>query len=458
MGRSGVTRKHRGCSFGWVGIWLCLGVVGLAVPTAASSADVGAAGTGESMAVSGPGPGMIGIPALDPFADLRPASSPGGAGPVIAGADAARGVGRRPTTRSFHKREVFSQVTWRDGGREPYRRISLGGELLQRFSDPVETWGSFDLQLRLVHRAAFIPTTNDAEGEDRERLTLEYHNAYLDLFNVFDPLLSPANRAAHLGRFNLRLGRFYLPSGLNLQTDTHGTLLQLSNERNLGFERDWMVGLWGGLSRDLNYDLAALAGSGYDLRREGQKGLLGARVSLANRFRYEHGLEAGLSVLTGERIAKHALMRSPGVAARADDGRFIETRRIGLDVRKTRAVEVGTVAVTGEFSMGRDEDDDVTAVLGQIELLRRDRRLGYALQFRRFHQEVADHPGMQGHGEALAPTGRADVSLIGEVTWYFRNDIDNSNLHWIKVNVERQTERMLGPRGVLTTLQYYRYW
>jgi hypothetical protein len=31
----------------------------------------------------------------------------------------------------------------------------------------------------------------------------------------------------------------YLPFGLNLQTDTHATLQQLSNDRNFGFERDW---------------------------------------------------------------------------------------------------------------------------------------------------------------------------------------------------------------------------
>ena len=48
-----------------------------------------------------------------------------------------------------------------------------------------------------------------------------------------------------MGRFNFRAGRFYVPFGLNLQTDTHGTVLQLSNEQNLGFERDWYTGFWG---------------------------------------------------------------------------------------------------------------------------------------------------------------------------------------------------------------------
>ena len=32
------------------------------------------------------------------------------------------------------------------------------------------------------------------------------------------------------------------------------------------------------------------------------------------------------------------------------------------------------------------------------------------------------------------------------------------DLHWVKLNVEKQTERQAGPKAVLGTLQYYRYW
>jgi hypothetical protein len=48
--------------------------------------------------------------------------------------------------------------------------------------------------------------------------------------------------------------------------------------------------------------------------------------------------------------------------------------------------------------------------------------------------------------------------VAAEATWYFRNDIGNSNLHWVKANVERQVERMEGGAATLYTLQYYRYW
>jgi hypothetical protein len=179
------------------------------------------------------------------------------------------------------------------------------------------------------------------------------------------------------------------------------------------------------------------------------------RISLANKYLFDSGWEGGVSLMTGERLSSHALMRSPSVGGRADAGQFIETRRVGLDARHTKPVDFGSLTMTGEWTIGRDESDDLFTQLYQIDLLRRDRKLGYSLQYRRFWQDIG--PGlMTGMGEPLP--GRTDSSVIGEITWYFRNDIGNANLHWLKLNVERQTERQMGSPGVLTTLQYYRYW
>lgn len=395
----------------------------------------------------------------DPFADLasgaRPVPPPAMGEHPPASSDTNPSASHGPRTYTTIKQELLEQVSWRDGAKTPYMRLSYGGELLQRFTDDVKTWGSFDLQLRLVNRSAFQPVLNDIEGETRRHWFLEYHNAYLDLFNALDPFMSRSARAKNLGRFNARIGRFYLPFGLNLQTDTHGTVLQLSNERNFGFERDWYAGLWGGLNRDLNYDVYYLVGSGYDLRQEGQKGLLGLRFSLANRFLYESGWEGGISLMTGERLSPHALMRSPGVAATAAKGKIIETRRIGIDARYSRPISGGRLSATTELSGGRDEGEDIFGQLYQIEFLRTDRKLGAALQYRRFQQDVR----LPAHDPMMLPSpGKSDASLIGDVTWYFRNDLGNASLHWIKLNVERQLETISGRRGVLTTLQYYRYW
>jgi len=67
---------------------------------------------------------------------------------------------------------------------------------------------------------------------------------------------------------------------------------------------------------------------------------------------------------------------------------------------------------------------------------------------------VAAGLGPLAHG----PDGAgAASSLIGELSWYFRNDVGNANSHWIKLNVERQLARMQGRPGTVVTLQYYFY-
>jgi hypothetical protein len=245
-----------------------------------------------------------------------------------------------------------------------------------------------------------------------------------------------------VGRFNFRAGRFYVPFGLNLQTDTHGTILQLSNERNFGFERDWYTGFWGSLNKHLNYDAYYLVGSGYDLKYKGQSGLGAFRLSLSNQYSSEYGLEGGLSLIGGERIdqdASERLHRNIPVNNVPNDP--IQTERAGLDARYRKAVPTGLLTWTSELSGGRDAQDNVITQLHQAEYLHSSRRWGVATQYRRFSQD--------GLG--------ADASIIGEVTWYFRNDVGSSNLHWIKLNVEKQLERIGRPPSTIITLQYYFY-
>jgi hypothetical protein len=221
----------------------------------------------------------------------------------------------------------------------------------------------------------------------------------------------------------------YVPFGLNLQTDTHGTVLQLSNDRNFGFERDWYAGCWGTINRHLNYDAYYLAGSGYRLKLKGQSGLGALRVSLANKYRSENGLEAGLSMLAGERLTAHS------------GDTPIRTRRAGLDGRYRRPARSGLLTFTSEINGGQDMQDRILSQLHEAEYLHRSRRWGVAAQYRKLSQAGAG----------------ADASIIAELSWYFRNDVGNSNSHWIKLNLERQLDRMKGPPATVVTLQYYFY-
>ena len=361
----------------------------------------------------------------DPFADL--ADSPRSQ-PVLTPEPAARSWRQKFLTENFgFRKEIMSQFDMSEQGR-PASRQSVGFEALKKFSTLTATLASFNFQGRLVRRDGFHPVLNDMEGESRSGWAFEYHNVYLDLYNVLNPVLSDEQRGENLGRFNLRVGRFYVPFGLNLQTDTHGTVLQLSNERNFGFERDWYTGFWGTINQHLNYDAYYLMGSGYDVKFKGQKGLGAIRLSLSNKYSSEYGLEAGLSILGGERLSHEAQGR-------------IETQRVGLDGRLRRAIPTGLVTFTSEISGGRDVPDTVFTQLYQTEYLHASRRWGLATQYRRFGQDSLG----------------ADASIVGEITWYLRNDVGNSNLHWIKLNVERRLERMQGLPKLVVTLQYYFY-
>jgi hypothetical protein len=126
---------------------------------------------------------------------------------------------------------------------------------------------------------------------------------------------------------------------------------------------------------------------------------------------------------------------------RAETSSPIKTERAGLDGRYRRPVPTGLLTFTSELSAGRDVPNNVFMQIHQAEYLRASRRWGLATQYRRFRQD--------GLG--------AEASLIGEISWYFRNDVGNSNVHWINLNVERRLERMPGQPGTIITLQYYFY-
>ena len=339
-----------------------------------------------------------------------------------------------------------------------YSRQSVGFEMLKKFSTATSTVAAFDLQMRLVRRDNFHEVLNDMEGSSRKGWFLEYHNLYWDFYNVFNPCLSDEARGQQAGRFNFRIGRFYLPFGLNLQTDTHGTLLQLSNERNFGTERDWYAGFWGSINADFNYDLYYLLGSGYDIAFEGQQGLLGTRLSLSNKYLNEYGIEGGLSFLGGQRLSAHALDRSPSVAKLSNDDGIIDTVRYGGDLRWRHPIPTGSITLTTELSAGRDERDNIFTQLYQADYLTMNRKFGASVQYRRFNQDIKGSTAFDRLNMHAWNGGKTDASIIGELTWYFRNDIGNTNLHWIKLNVEHETETQRGPKDTIITLQYYRYW
>ena len=379
----------------------------------------------------------------DPFADVAPRVSE--AAPP---APASR-LSEFTRDNFLWRNEVFSQFTLsreavrtHEGWRSVYSRQSVGFEVQKKFSTATKTFLGVDYQGRLVRRDNYKPVTSDLMGADHDGWSYETHNAYADFYDILNDG----------GRLNLRAGRFYVPFGINLYTDTHGTLTQLSNERNFGFDRDWYAGAYGALGDDFSYDAYYALGSGADSSMKGQSGLAAVRLGTGRRSLYENGLESGFSFLAGERVSMDAVMRSPSVMESSRGDSIVRTWRVGPDVRKRFATDAGTVTLTGEFSAGQDEHDAVLTGLVQADWLSSDRRWGVAAQYRHFWQDI----GAGGMG-GVTP-GRNESSVIVNASRYFANDVGNANIHAVTLGVEQQLERNAGPRDTLFTLQYYRYW
>jgi hypothetical protein len=333
----------------------------------------------------------------DPFAGVDPM--------VSTAAASASGFKRFFSDNFGFRKELMFQIDSNQDG-DLASRQSAGFEVLKKFSTATSTVASVDFQARLVRRDGFNPVINDMEGATRGGWAFEYHNLYADFYNL----------TKDVGRVNFRVGHFYVPFGLNLQTDTHGTVLQLSNESNFGFERDWYAGFWGRLNKHLNYDVYYLTGSGYDLKFKGQSGLGAVRLSLANRYSSRYGIEGGISMIAGERLTMNDMP--------------LRTRRVGIDARYRHTAPGGLLSFTTELSGGHDAASPVFTQLYQTEYLKSSRRWGVATQFRRRQIESA---------------------VAGEFAWYFRNDVAGSNVHSLRLNVERRLQH------TVVTLQYYLY-
>ena len=356
--------------------------------------------------------------AADPFAGVEPRAA---APPVQAAA------GGWADNLLFRK-EVY--LLWAAGDDDfektdrAYSRLSAGFEIQKKFSTATKTVASVDYQGRLVYRDHVLATAADAMGMDAERWTYETHNAYAEFYNLLgDP-----------GRFSLRAGRYYLPFGLNSQTDTHGTLLQLSNDRLFGADRDWQVTAYGNASEHLDYLAGYVFGAGPDQKLDGQAGMAVGRIGLNSDYLYARGLEAGVSGAFGERLDPHAGIDGP-----------IRTWRLGADLRKRLDSEVGPFTLTGEAAAGEDEEATVWSGLAQADWLHPGRRWGLAAQYSLLNREA---PGSNSTDE------RASVVA----TRYFRNDVGNAALHWIALGLEEQIQAPDGGEDTFLLAQYYRYW
>jgi len=378
--------------------------------------------------------------AENPFADLeRPIKNE-----VIESAaiieNAQSGSGR------FLKMEINSKSSFATD--KTYKNLfhnAIGIEYLNRFSDKLATRSSFNLQLQLYHQSS--SDFSFFRHNSQKSWGIDIHNLYFDFFQALDPFMSESARRKNLGGFNLRIGRFYLPFGLNIQTDTHATLLQLANEEHFGYDRDWYAGFYGAINDDLKYDLYLMLGSGHDAVYKDQKGLTGLRISLAGKYLYESGLEGGIAYVRGERLSHDV-----------SHGSLTDTTRLGLDGRYTKAIKAGIIKLSAEGAIGKDDEQDIKSFLIQTELLDTSRKNGFAVQYRSFERRKGRESMM------IMPVHQAkngnDTSLFLEYTRYLQNDVNGNRMEWIKLLFEKPLETRLrhgDPTDSRLTIQYYSY-
>ena len=305
-----------------------------------------------------------------------------------------------------------------------------GFEIQQRFSSAYATVAAFNYQGALYWQRDLSGHLGQSEmaampmgkSPGEYFLTYQTHNAYLDVYN-------PLGGA---GDFNLRMGRFYLPFGLNAQTDTHATFLQLSNQQHLGFNQDLMVGGYGALNDNFDYHLGYFRGAGNHSASKRQQGLWVGRITLSNQWLYNDNLEAGSSFLWGERLDP----------LRAND--VIKTWRYGIDGRQKWPFSSGVLTLTSEISFGADDSHPIGMALFQGSWLTATRRWGIDSAYREYFKDYHTQENL----------------WVYNLNYYFDNDISRSKLMWIGLGIERPETKTShdSSRITIVTVYFYKYW
>jgi len=213
---------------------------------------------------------------------------------------------------------------------------SIGGEYYRKFSSEQGDYMTLDLQMRLTYN-----TSEDF----KKAWTMEVHNAWLEY-------------KLGLG-YKLRLGHFDPFFGLEPSLDTHGTLLQTLDGKNIGFKSDWGIGFrW--LLEKFDYEAALQLGSGMNIRREDGSFLFTQRIGKPQWS----DLAYGVSILYGRTLSDEA-MHNPMTSMDMPDKAILK-KRIGLDVQHS----IRSLSLKGEVAYGKNDDEKVLGLFA---------RTGYSL-------------------------------------------------------------------------------
>ncbi len=161
------------------------------------------------------------------------------------------------------------------------------------------------------------------------------------------------------GRFNIRVGHFELPFGLEQVVQTNGTLYQANAPATTGLKADWGASINGQLPQ-FEYELAFMGGGGNDVRSDAD-GYFAGRIGTPREKRWW----AGVSALDGE-------VETPGT--------IVTRRRTGVDFGLQLT---SGFTVMWEFARGTEDGITVRHAMAETAWRSRNEALFTYLQVRK---------------------------------------------------------------------------
>jgi len=210
---------------------------------------------------------------------------------------------------------------------------SVGFEDYRRFSNEYGDYLATDLQVRVAY---------DSKRNSSHAWGVQVHNAWL---------LYKLNYAA-----KLRVGHFDPAFGLEPLLDTHATILQTLMMENIGFKKDWGLGLEGILG-EFDYKTALQLGSGMTPRLKDDSFLLTARLGLPPAGNFQ----SGLSLLLGRVLETEDIKTIPKDKLLSDF--TVSMKRIGLDGQYL----YGPCLFKGEVAYGKNDSKKALGYLVEVD-------------------------------------------------------------------------------------------
>ena len=193
---------------------------------------------------------------------------------------------------------------------------------------------------------------------------------------------------SHDRRFNLKIGHYEIPYGLEASINSNGTLRQFSHRSNLGLKLDWGATINGTFPK-FQYEIGVSRGSGMEFNSNGNPYAVAGRIGTPIDTENFWGTPSvGLSFYQAD--------------VRLGTGTMQDRWRVGLDGQHY----FGPIGLLGEVSVGETDSEDTVHLLAEINATNRRETILVYHQLRWIHQRVTtgwDDMGSSALGIRYAP-------------------------------------------------------